>query len=228
MKTRFKEFLNENINYSNIEDDIQTLFNRYDRELSKEKTSVKGLRESLEMIDGDAEITEKSEYSFKGDRLIYKEMLSNDTLILVIHAAYTKSTYGREYGYRYEIGLYQNDPSSYQIGGGYGASGIVGINHTKLIIFSDYNGVHYNKEIISKVIDFIKKKINDPKYIMNNNKVYSIGDKVFTKEWGEDKSNGYRYRRNGELIDMDIENDKYILKMRDNGQIKTYSLDDIT
>lgn len=210
---KFEEYqITESVHYDVLEDDIRTLFHRYDQQLPKEKVGVRGLRKSLELV-GNGEITEKSHYDYPGDRLMYKEMLMDNKLIIVIHARLKSSPY--EYtdrGYSYEIGLYRNDPRSYQIGGGYGASGIVGIEHTRLIAYDDYDKVHYNKEILSKVIEYVKKKVTDENNTDSiSDKEYKIGDKVFTKMWAK-HSNG-TYRRNGEIVD--IKDGKYSVKMND-------------
>jgi hypothetical protein len=112
---------------------------------------VNALKESLELI-GDGEITSKGDNSF-----MYKEMLNNDSLILVVHAHLQKSPYGGMAGYKYSIGLYINDPQTKQIGGGYGTSGIMSIYHTILLAYDDYDRVHHNRNLISKVCQEIKQ-----------------------------------------------------------------------
>ena len=118
---------------------------------SERKGGVNALKESLKLI-GDGEITDKGD-----NRLMYKEMLKNDTLILVVHAILQKSPYGGMEGYKYSIGVYRNNPRTQQIGGGYGASGIMSIEHTRLLSYDDYDIVHYNRNLISKVCEDIKK-----------------------------------------------------------------------
>ena len=109
------------------------------------------LEESLELI-GDGEITDNGNKDF-----MYKEMLKNDSLILVVHASLKKPPYGEMEGYKYSIGVYRNNPRTQQIGGGYGTSGIMSIEHTRLLFHDDYNIVHHNRNLISKVCKDIKK-----------------------------------------------------------------------
>jgi hypothetical protein len=140
---------------------IRTYENQYQDEYDKDNWikfhygdnaigGMKGLKESLQMI-GDGEITETNEKS-----LMYKEMLKDNTLILVVHASLKSSTYGGMHGYKYSIGVYRNNPRTQQIGGGYGASGITSIERTRLLFHDDYDEVRHNRNIISKVCDDIK------------------------------------------------------------------------
>jgi hypothetical protein len=148
--------LNEGLDYNLIENQVRIMMRR---DSSEEKVSTKGLRRSLEKI-GDGEITEKSSYDYKGDRLMYKEMLNNDSLILVVHGAFKGTPYDKfDYGYKYDIGLYRNNPRSVQYGGGYGASGIIEIQHTQLLGYSDYDINHKNENIISEVCNYIKSEL---------------------------------------------------------------------
>lgn len=159
----FNQFINEN---TDLKSDfaISNLFRKYEKDFEPEfndenwigkiKESIKGLYESLTLI-GNGEITVKSPYDIDGDRLMYKEMLKNDTLILVVHAAYDKHPYGGPKLYRYEIGVYVNNPRTQQIGGGYGASGIMSIVHTNLL--SSIDNYSFNRNVISKVCTDIKK-----------------------------------------------------------------------
>ena len=163
----FNQFINENIDLTK-DFAIVNLFRQYEREYkpeydednwikfhygSERKGGVNALRESLELI-GNGEITDKGD---KGKRLMYKEMLKNDTLILVVHASLKKSPYGGMEGYKYGIGVYRNDPRTQQIGGGYGSPGIMSIEHTRLLSYDDYDIVHHNRNLISKVCDDVKK-----------------------------------------------------------------------
>ena len=118
---------------------------------SERKGGVNSLIESLELI-GDGEITDNGNKDF-----MYKEMLKNDSLILVVHASLKKPPYGEMEGYKYSIGVYRNNPRTQQIGGGYGTSGIMSIEHTRLLFHDDYNIVHHNRNLISKVCKDIKK-----------------------------------------------------------------------
>lgn len=117
----------------------------------KNKGGMLALRQSLKLI-GDGEITTRSE-----EHLMYKQMLNNNTRILVVHARFSRSPYGGAKGYYYEIGVYANDPRLSQIGGGYGTSGTVTIKHTQLLGYSDYDMIHYNRKVISKVCKHIIK-----------------------------------------------------------------------
>jgi hypothetical protein len=179
--------LNENVDYDLIGNRVRWMMIN-DR--VKGETSVNGLRESLEKI-GSGEISEKSHYDYIGDRLMYKEMLNNNTLILIVHAAYDTTPYGKTvYGYRYEIGLYRNNPRSVQYGGGYGASGIVEIQHTILLGYTDYDIIHMNENIISKVCNFIKSKVElnesmKKKITLRESELISLIERMI-KEYGED------------------------------------------
>jgi hypothetical protein len=165
IKTTTKEFLNESVDltqYSTIRNLFRKEEEQYEPEYdednwvefhygSERKGGVNALKESLELI-GNGEITDK------GDKeLMYKEMLKNDTLILVVHASLKKPPYGGMEGYKYSIGVYRNNPRTQQIGGGYGTSGIMSIEHTRLLSYDDYDIVHYNRNLISKVCEDIKK-----------------------------------------------------------------------
>jgi hypothetical protein len=145
---------------------IVNLFRQYEREYKPEYDEdnwikfhygkeglggVKALKESLELI-GDGEIIDKGD-----KRMMYKEMLKNDTLILVVHASLKKPPYGGMEGYKYSIGVYRNDPRTQQIGGGYGSPGIMSIEHTTLLSYDDYDIVHYNRNLISKVCEDVKR-----------------------------------------------------------------------
>ena len=160
-----KSFVNENMDLSK-DFAISYLFRKYESKYeieyneenwikyhygSERKGGVNALKESLELI-GDGEISDKGNES-----LMYKEMLKNDTLILVVHASLKNPPYGQMKGYKYSIGIYRNNPRTQQIGGGYGASGIMSIEHTRLLSYDDYDIVHYNRNLISKVCEDVKK-----------------------------------------------------------------------
>ena len=154
---------------------IRHLFQKQEMVFAEEKTSTKGLRKSLELI-GDGEIIEKSEYDYKGDRLMYKEYSADNSKILVVHGAYSKSPYGGPIGYRYEIGVYANNPRTTQIGGGYGASGIMGVEHTKLFTYGDQENVYFNENLISKVCEIIKHYFD-----FSTKKMLSVTDRKIDK-----------------------------------------------
>jgi len=181
--------LKESVDYNLIKNQVRIMMRR-DSNSNEEKVSTKGLRRSLEKI-GNGEITEKSSYDYKGDRLMYKEMLNNDSLILVVHAAFTGTPYDKfDLGYNYDIGLYRNNPRSVQYGGGYGTSGIIEIQHTQLLGYSDYDINHENENIISEVCDYIKNKVelneNMKKTItLKENELISLIERMI-KEYGED------------------------------------------
>lgn len=157
--------LNEDIDL-NKDGAIRNLFRKYETQYEDEynednwikfhygsdrKGGVKALKESLELI-GDGEITDKGD-----NRFMYKEMLKDDSLILVVHGSLKKSPYGGMEGYKYNLGVYRNNPRTQQIGGGYGASGIMSIEHTILLSYDDYDIVHHNRNLVSKVCEDIKK-----------------------------------------------------------------------
>lgn len=161
---KYQQFLNENVDLSK-DFAIRNLFAKYAKEYEAEfddknwidyhyksgNGGMKALRESLELI-GKGEISDIDD-----KHLLYKELIKNDTLILVVHARLKKSPYGGAEGYWYEIGVYRNNPRTQQIGGGYGASGIITVNHTRLLFYSDPAEIYYNKSIVSKVCEDIKK-----------------------------------------------------------------------
>jgi hypothetical protein len=149
---------------------IQNLFRKYEKVYENEyndenwiefhhgseiKGGINALKESLSLI-GNGEITDKG-----NDSLMYKEMLKNNTLIFVVHASLKKSTYGGMKGYKYSIGVYRNNPRIQQIGGGYGASGIMSIEHTRVFSYDDYDTVHHNRILISKVCEDVKRYITN-------------------------------------------------------------------
>lgn len=156
----WNQFLNEN---SNDKFNISSVFRKYvnefgdefsDEDWIKRKNELLiGLRESLELI-GDGEIIEKPKYDYDGDRLMYKELFNDDKLILVVHAAFEKHPYGGKL-YRYEIGIYRNNPRTKQIGGGYGASGIMSIEHTNLL--GSIDNYCRNKNVISSTCLDVKR-----------------------------------------------------------------------
>lgn len=157
LKRLLKEQEDKELNISNI-------FNKYEHQFNDEfnddnwikmrENIINGLRQSLELI-GNGQIIEKSKYDFDGDRLMYKELFNNNKLILVVHAAFEKHPYGGGKLYRYEIGVYRNNPRTQQIGGGYGASGIMSIEHTKLLHSID--NYCRNKNVISATCSEVKK-----------------------------------------------------------------------
>ena len=170
IKTTIREFLNEQLIYEELDLSkdyaILNLFYKYEKQYEDEynednwvkfhygsegKGGVKALKESLELI-GDGEIIDKGDKHF-----MYKEMLKDNSLILVVHGRLEKSPYGGMEGYKYSLGVYRNNPRTQQIGGGYGASGIMSIEHTRLLSYDDYDIVHHNRNIISKVCSDIKK-----------------------------------------------------------------------
>jgi len=161
LRTKFQDYLSEQ---TNTELNIEYLFRKYSNQLDDEFTNedwvgrkdelIHGLRKSLEMV-GDGEITEKDSYDVDGDRLMYVEKFRSDSLILVIHAAFERQPYGGGKMYRYEVSVYKNNPRSEQIGGGYGASGIVTIKHTCLM--SSIDNYTRNKLVLSKVCSDIKQ-----------------------------------------------------------------------
>lgn len=179
--------LNENIDYDKIENNVRRMM---DNDTVKEKVSIKGLRLSLEKI-GNGEIIDKETYGKPDVRLMYKEMLNNDSLILVVHGSYTGTKYSNfDYGYEYEIGLYRNDPRTVQYGGGYGTSGMIEIQHTRLLGYADYGINHKNGEIISEVCNYIKSELtlneNMKKTItLKENELISLIERMI-KEYGED------------------------------------------
>lgn len=165
---KFGQFINENVDN---ELNISTIFRKYEESFEEEFNSddwfdrkqelLDGLRQSLEMI-GDGEITEKSEYDYNGDRLMYKELFKDDKLILVVHAAFEKHPIGGHSEgkyYRYEISVYRNDLSTRQIGGGYGTSGMVNTTHTMLL--GSIDNYCKNKNIVSLTCKEVKKYSED-------------------------------------------------------------------
>lgn len=147
---------------------IENLFHKYkikfedefnnDNWVENRKELLNELYKSLELIGG-GEIVEKPKYDYDGDRLMYKELLKNNTLILVVHASFVNHPYGGGKLYSYEISVYKNNPSIQQIGGGYGTSGIMSIKHTR-ILGSIETYYCRNKNIISATCNEIKKYID--------------------------------------------------------------------
>ena len=161
IKVTFSEFINEKFNISHFFRKIKDEFgDEYidDNWISIKDDLLKDLRKSLELI-GNGEIIEKDYYDYPGDRLMYKEYFKDNTRILVIHAAFAKHPYGSTKEFRYEIGVYVNKPTTSQIGGGYGASGITTIRHTQLLGSSE--NYCRNKRVISNLCKFIKKYVEE-------------------------------------------------------------------
>ena len=170
LKTTIKEFLNEQEDAFELSvkeeqpdltkhSEIKKLFHSYENPYGRPEyddeeptmTSLGGLEESLEMI-GNGEITQKDD-----DRLMYEELFNDDSMILIVHAKFTTSHYGGKKGYVYEIDLYRNNPRTEQIGGGYGASGIMSVKHTNLLGYYNPDDVFTNVQTISKVCHDIKE-----------------------------------------------------------------------
>lgn len=192
-----KKIIKESIDYKSIKEQVKRMMIS-DR--VKEKTSVTGLMSSLEKI-GDGDISENSFYDFKGDRLIYEELLNNDTLILVVHGAYTGTPYSKfDRGYRYDIGLYRNNPRTVQYGGGYGASGITWKKHDQLLGYSDYDIIHKNENIISEVCNLIKRKVEitesmGKKITLKESELISLIERMikeYCEETGSDSVGGFK------------------------------------
>ncbi len=169
--TKIEDFLKENLNIID-RNEIENLFRKYDQLYKPEfdQTNhikfhfgkdgwggMNALRESLELI-GSGEIIEKDENSLQ-----YRELLEND-IILFVDAQLTRSPYGGMIGYKYDIGVYKNDPRKHQIGGGYGSPGIDIITRTPIFGYDDYDRIHYNRNIISKICEYIKNKIDEKEY----------------------------------------------------------------
>jgi hypothetical protein len=116
------------------------------------------LRLSLELI-GDGTIEETDTY---GDRYMYKEDLKDTNCFFVVHG--TISTPILTKGYSYEISFWENKPSISQIGGGYGASGILTKKHPNFFKeeLGGQNGIFSDHTLISKVchelIPYLKEK----------------------------------------------------------------------
>jgi len=89
-------------------------------------------------------------------------MLDDDTKIFIVHGNISSPILTK--GYSYEISLWENDPRTSQIGGGYGASGIMQIKYTKLFKESSRNTVFSDKRIISKVCQELKKYFKEKGY----------------------------------------------------------------
>lgn len=145
---------------------VRNLFHKYERELGKFGNDLLGteaLRESLELI-GNGEILEK-----EFDRFMYSETIKDKSFILIVHASYQSSPYGGSKGYNYEIGIYRDDPKTEQIGGGYGTQGTIIVKHTQLFGYIDFELIHFNKNVISKVVADVKE------YVLNN---FQIGNRI--------------------------------------------------
>ena len=147
---KYQDFLNEN-NNDKLSDYIWSLFHnsKYNPEYNESATMSGSIKESLELI-GNGVITDKMY-----DHYMYKEMLYDDEYIFVVHGSISSPVMTR--GYHYEIGLYKNLPMEYQIGGGYGASGIVGINHPIVFKYNTDQTVYFDHRLISDVCDKLKK-----------------------------------------------------------------------
>ncbi len=165
IKISFSEFINENYNdkfnishfFRKIKDEFGDEYTD-DNWISIKKDLLKDLRKSLELI-GNGEIIEKDYYDYPGDRLMYKEYFKDNTRILVVQAAFDKQPYGSTKEFEYEIGVYKNNPTTSQIGGGYGTSGMTTIKHTQLLGSSE--NYCRNKRVISKLCKFIKKYVEE-------------------------------------------------------------------
>lgn len=141
---------NEKIDTS-INDDmygISNLFRKYKGEECN--INLENLKAAVSKI-GDGELIFKNEQ----ESYMYVEYLKDDSLIFVVHA-----TIGRPVlttGFQYEISVYRNNPRDVQYGGGYGASGIVETQHTKLFGYNDYQTIHNDIDSLSLVCNDIKK-----------------------------------------------------------------------
>jgi len=146
---KYQEFLNENNNET--DNYIWELFrdSQYNPGYIEDDKMSGSIKKSLELI-GDGEIIDKGY-----DHYMYKEMLYDNEYIFVVHGSVSTPVITE--GYSYEIGLYKNIPSNYQIGGGYGASGIVGISHPIVFKYDTYQTVYFDHRLISDVCHKLKK-----------------------------------------------------------------------
>lgn len=160
MKKKGKVSGIKSMNYTEIQDKIYEMMSSDRNE--KQKVSIEDLKLSLKKI-GKGQIIETSHSNYKGDRLMYKEMLNNNKLILVVHASYKGTPYTMtDYGYQYDIALYSNNPKTVQYGGGYDSSGIIETQHPKLLGYGgDTWKPHYNDKIISQVCKYLKKLVSE-------------------------------------------------------------------
>lgn len=136
---------------------IDNLFNKYQIELETKEDSYSkaGLKKSMELI-GPGKVEAKDN---DNDYFQYTEMMMNNRIIFVVHGRIRHPV--MTYGYGYEIGVYLNDPRTQQIGGGYGASGIMSVEHTRILHYVTAQRVCQNMNIISKVCADIKKEIEN-------------------------------------------------------------------
>lgn len=151
MKTKFSEFIKESIDNKDLETKISIAFRRLSENLPKDtEVNFNGLIESMKLI-GDGEIEIEDRY-----RVTYTEKLS-DNRLLIVYGWYSSPV--MTYGYNYEIKILRDVETTQQFGGGYGASGFIGKSRPNLFQYSTYQNVYFNKDIISKVCEEIKKVV---------------------------------------------------------------------
>ena len=124
------------------------------------KINGEGLRKSLEMV-GTGEIIEKGSY---GEKFMYKEMLHDNEFIFIIHGDISSPIMTK--GYTYQVTLWKNDPRDTQVGGGYGASGILTKRHTNLyseILGGEqriYSDVNFISNVCKDLMPYLEEKMN--------------------------------------------------------------------
>lgn len=151
MKTKFSEFIKENVEYKDLETKISIAFRRLSDNLPKdEKVNFDGLIESMKLI-GNGEIEIEDKY-----KVTYTEKLS-DNRLLIVFGWYSSPVMTR--GYNYEIKILRDVETTQQYGGGYGSPGIISKSRPSLFQYSTNQNVYLNKDIISKVCEEIKKNV---------------------------------------------------------------------
>lgn len=149
---------------------IERLFRKYDQELDHEydwdnyleyfqrerRDGGNVVLQSLQLIEGEGAITNSLDwgYSVKDNNYKYVELLNDDALKLIVYADWSRPI--TSCGLSYEVGLYRNYYTQHQIGGGYGASGIIVRTSPTIDRYSCGQWLVYNKHTISRVVADIK------------------------------------------------------------------------
>ncbi len=127
---------------------------------TKEVPTRSELLESLQMIGGGS-VEKRDSDSFK-----YSEFWEDKEI--VVYGFFAKDqAYERVYGYEIQVYYADEKPTrSPQIGGGYGASGIIFVGRNKLM---GAMGDAYDKHCISKVVEEVKNTLEKLIEVYNQN-----------------------------------------------------------
>lgn len=145
---RFNENKEKENFFINPEAEIWNIFNKAETG-TPDVISEENLVKSLEMI-GDGEIKKHA------NGYTYKEFL-DDNKLFIVHGRIGRPLFTR--GYSYEIKVLKNSPSTSQVGGGYGTSGLDITTYPKILHYDTGQKVYSRIDTVSKVCNEIKEML---------------------------------------------------------------------